>query len=687
MNTVYKVISKLLATRLQALLPLAISHNQSAFLSGRLLTENVLLATEIVQGCNRSNISPRAMLKVDIRKAFDTVRWDFILSSLKALGLPDRFIGWIRECICTPTFSISVNGHSDGFFKSTRGLRQGDPLSPYLFLLAMESFSKLLQSRFDSGYISYHPKTAELKISHLMFADDMMVFFDGSSSSLHGIYETLDDFAGWSGLQMNREKTTLFHAGLSTSENAAVSGYGFPIGNLPVRYLGLPLMSRKLRINEYAPLLDKISFKFRAWAVKSLSFAGRLQLIGSVIYGSINFWMSTFQLPKGCIKRIESLCSNFLWFGTVENHNKAKVSWSTVCLPKSEGGLGLRKLTVWNTTLSLKLIWLLFSNSGSLWVAWQRHHHKLCSVSFWALKMKTTDSWLWKTLLKIRHLAERFKKCRITSGYKAWFWYDSWSPMGPLIKWLGETGPSSLRIPLNARVADACNSNGWILAPSRSENALSLQVYLTTIPLPTASADDEEDSFGWYVDDRFFGAFSASKTWEALRPRDTTKAWSTMIWFKGSTPRHAFNMWIANLDRLPTLSRLASWGLNVSNVCCMCSDSVETRDHLFIFCPYTVVIWSAIWQRLRLPNPLFTSWDSLLNWCKVRNASSPQLLRLVLLHALVYTVWRQRNNLLHNQIIVPPITIFKDIDRQVINTITARRHLKKFSRLMSLWLH
>lgn len=196
LNTVYKVISKLLATRLQALLPLAISHNQSTFLSGRLLTENVLLATEIVQGYNRSNISPRAMLKVDIRKAFDTVRWDFILSSLKALGLPDRFIGWIRECICTPTFSISVNGHSDGFFKSTRGLRQGDPLSPYLFLLAMESFSKLLQSRFDSGYISYHPKTAELKISHLMFVDDMMVFFDGSSSSLHGIYETLDDFAG-----------------------------------------------------------------------------------------------------------------------------------------------------------------------------------------------------------------------------------------------------------------------------------------------------------------------------------------------------------------------------------------------------------------------------------------------------------------------------------------------------------
>lgn len=328
LNTVYKVISKLLASRLQSLLPSMISHEQSAFLSGRLLSENVLLASEIVQGYNRKYISPRSMLKVDLRKAFDSVRWDFLLSVLTALGLPPKFIGWIKECVCTPTFSISVNGHSDGFFKSSRGLRQGDPLSPYLFVLVMEVFSKLLHSRYDSGYISYHPKTSTLEISHLMFADDVMVFFDGSSSSLHGFYETLDDFAGWSGLRMNREKTQLFHAGLSSSKNAAITSYGFPIGSLPVRYLGLPLMCRKLRINEYAPLLDKISNKFRTWAVKSLSFAGRTQLIASVIYGTINFWMSTFLLPKGCIKKIESLCARFLWSGTVENHKKAKVSWS-----------------------------------------------------------------------------------------------------------------------------------------------------------------------------------------------------------------------------------------------------------------------------------------------------------------------------------------------------------------------
>lgn len=128
LNTFYKVISKLLASRLKQILLSVISHCQSAFLPGRLLSENVLLATEIVQGYNITNINPRAMLKVDLRKAFDSIRWDFVIAALEALNIPVIFIGWIKEYICTPSFSISINGHSGGFSKSKRGLRQGDPL-------------------------------------------------------------------------------------------------------------------------------------------------------------------------------------------------------------------------------------------------------------------------------------------------------------------------------------------------------------------------------------------------------------------------------------------------------------------------------------------------------------------------------------------------------------------------------
>nr|CAA66812.1 non-ltr retrotransposon reverse transcriptase-like protein [Arabidopsis thaliana] len=362
LNTLYKVIAKLLTSRLKKLLNEVISPSQSAFLPGRLLSENVLLATEIVHGYNTKNISSRGMLKVDLRKAFDSVRWDFIISAFRALAVPEKFVCWINQCISTPYFSVMVNGSSSGFFKSNKGLRQGDPLSPYLFVLAMEVFSSLLKARFDAGYIQYHPKTADLSISHLMFADDVMVFFDGGSSSLHGISEALDDFASWSGLHVNKDKTNLYLAGTDEVEALAISHYGFPISTLPIRYLGLPLMSRKLKISEY-----ELVKRFRSWAVKSLSFAGRVQLITSVITGLVNFWMSTFVLLLGCVKKIESLCSRFLWSGSIDASKGAKIAWSGVCLPKNEGGVALRRFTPWNKTFYLRFIWPLFADNDVLW--------------------------------------------------------------------------------------------------------------------------------------------------------------------------------------------------------------------------------------------------------------------------------------------------------------------------------
>ncbi|XP_020891386.1 uncharacterized protein LOC110231037 [Arabidopsis lyrata subsp. lyrata] len=331
--------------------------------------------------------------------------------------------------------------------------------------------------------------------------------------------------------------------------------------------------------------------------------------------------MSTFMLPKGCIRKIESLCSRFLWSGSIETHTKAKVAWSTCCLPMNEGGLGFKRFSVWNAKLCLRLIWLLFSNSGSLWVAWQHHHHKLDSYSFWEVKQKISDSWFWKVLLKLRGLARKFISCTIGSGTTAWFWHDNWTPFGSLINHLGDEGPRSLRIPLNARVSEACNRLGWVLAPPRSAQAVNLHIFLSTINLPSSST--AYDFF--YFDDKPISKYSSSKTWEALRPRESAKDWADSVWFKGSTPRHAFNFWVANLDRISQ------------------------------------------------PSTVFTSWSALLSWAKAGSVSSPYTLRLLLTHALVYNIWKQRNNLIHNQVEVPPLTIFRDIDHQIINSITARR--------------
>lgn len=154
-NILYKLISKILANRLKSILPKCISWNQSAFIKGRLLMENVLLATEIVKDYHKEDISPRCAMMIDISKAFDSVQWSFLLNTLKALGLPDLFIKWVSLCITTASFSVQVNGELAGYFQSKRGLRQGCSLSPYLFVVCMNVLSRMLDDAALKRRIGY----------------------------------------------------------------------------------------------------------------------------------------------------------------------------------------------------------------------------------------------------------------------------------------------------------------------------------------------------------------------------------------------------------------------------------------------------------------------------------------------------------------------------------------------------
>ena len=143
-NTVYKCISKIIAARFKQCIPEIISPAQSAFVQGRSIADNILITQELMINYHRDKGPPRCALKVDIKKAFDTISWSCILGILSSMGTPTLLLKCIKACITTPTFSVSVNGELAGFFASKRGLRQGDPLSPLLFIIAMEAFSRSL---------------------------------------------------------------------------------------------------------------------------------------------------------------------------------------------------------------------------------------------------------------------------------------------------------------------------------------------------------------------------------------------------------------------------------------------------------------------------------------------------------------------------------------------------------------
>lgn len=216
-----------------------------------------------------------------------------------------------------------------------------------------------------------------------------------------------------------------------------------------------------------------------------------------------------------------------------------------VYMPKNEGGLGLRRLTPWNKTMCLRLVWLLISNTTFLWSQWHKKHN-LREVSFWEIEESPANSWTWKMLLQLRPLAQKFIKSIVGNGLKTSFWFDQWTFLGPLINLLSSNGPRSTGIPITATVTDMCNSYGWKLRAPRSKAVVTLHTYLATILIPSEVTN--EDSTGWFGNDSSCNGFSTSKTCEEVRPRQDKKDWSDLVWYKGSVPKHAFYIWFSNLN-------------------------------------------------------------------------------------------------------------------------------------------
>jgi hypothetical protein len=184
-----------------------------------------------------------------------------------------------------------------------------------------------------------------------------------------------------------------------------------PEGFLLVRYLGVPLITKRLSFVDCEDLVAKILERIDSWLIRHLSFAGRLQLISFVLFSLQVFWARVFFLPKKVIRLLEQKFNRFLWCGN-DSKAKAKVSWDKLCYPKSKGGLGIKRLEVWNCVAMLNHIWNLFAQAGSICVAWVETNW-LKGKSLWQISIPKNCSWSWKKLLKLREVANEFLRFKI----------------------------------------------------------------------------------------------------------------------------------------------------------------------------------------------------------------------------------------------------------------------------------
>ncbi|KAK4382096.1 putative mitochondrial protein [Sesamum angolense] len=277
-NVWYKAITKILVKRLQRVLPLLIDYSQNAFVPGRSISDNILLAQELLTGYNQVRLPAQRMLKVDIQKAYDSVEWDFLLEVLRLFNFPQQFITLIEQCVSTASFSISLNSSIHGFFKGSRGLRQGDPISPYLFVLVMEIWCKLIRHRVqNSTQFQYHWKCKEPGLINLCFVDDVLLFCKAHIPSIQVLTDALNEFAIMSGLKVNPTKSqTVLSRSVQQDRQRILDYVGFHEGSLPVKYLGIPLTSSRLTLTDCRPLIDKVDTRLAGWNHLNLSYAGRL---------------------------------------------------------------------------------------------------------------------------------------------------------------------------------------------------------------------------------------------------------------------------------------------------------------------------------------------------------------------------------------------------------------------------
>lgn len=266
--------------------------------------------------------------------------------------------------------------------------------------------------------------------------DDIMVFNDGDPASLRGIFGTR--LTALSGLVINPAKSSIYMAGRITHGfQTEATRLNILMDTLLVRYLGLPLTTNTMSRAEYEPLIDKIRSRLLSWSSRALFYAGRLQLINSVIISITNFWCSVFRLPKRCLETIERMCSAFLRSGSPHLNTKAKVAWLDICKPKAEGGLGIPRMADSSRVFSLSLIWRLLTNSGSLWVAWTKRN-LLRRRCFWDVSDTGVGSWIWRKLLKLRQQAATFLHSSIGNGKNTLFWFDNWLDLGKLLDVAGD---------------------------------------------------------------------------------------------------------------------------------------------------------------------------------------------------------------------------------------------------------
>ncbi|GJT60376.1 RNA-directed DNA polymerase, eukaryota, reverse transcriptase zinc-binding domain protein [Tanacetum coccineum] len=391
-----------------------------------------------------------------------------------------------------PLFYNYHDYHGSTCICSKRGLRQGDPISSYLFTLVMEVLNLMIKRHVrNDGRFKYHSGCGKLEITSLCFADDLLLLCYGDLISASILRQGLDEFSLSSGLYASMSKSEAFFCGLTPEiKNDILMAMPFKEGTLPIKYLGIPLVYKKINVNDCKILIEVIQNRINDWKNKNLSFAGRLLLISYVLALLQVYWGSLFIFPMSVCEKIDKVFKNFLWARGDNSKSMVSVNWKDVCKPKSQGDLGLKSIRSWNVALMAKHLWNVTSDKDSIWVKWVKVH-RLKGGNIWDVELKEHRYWSWCQILKLRDGIRRFFNIKIAG------------------------------LSLNARVCDFISNGSWVW-PNEWEGRFDK---VLDVPVPNI-VHDLDDKVVWIDKKGWEKHFSVAEAWKAIKtefPKDVNK--------------------------------------------------------------------------------------------------------------------------------------------------------------------
>lgn len=333
-NCSVKIAVKLLTSRFRSQISELIDPDQTGFLKGRTIAENFVYAAELVQVCYKRKV-PTLVLKLDFAKAFDTVNWSSLMAVMRVRGFSDTWCKWIERVLTSSLTAVLVNGCPGQWFNCRRGLRQGDPMSPYLFLLVAD----LLQTLIKTDGQVRHPLGNSSCIV-LQYANDTLILLRGELRDVERLKMLLDQFSAATGLNINFDKSTAVRMNITNDVLPdCLHVLGCRQQGFPQTYLGLPLSCSKLKLSELDPYIAKTDRYLAGWQASVLNLMGRTVLISAVLDGQLSYIMSVVPLPPGAITKFDKRCRGGLLWTCDNNANGGNylVAWVTVRLSRTRG--------------------------------------------------------------------------------------------------------------------------------------------------------------------------------------------------------------------------------------------------------------------------------------------------------------------------------------------------------------